>query len=86
MVRITYSTVAYVECSKDIANEIIGELDCIATGNGQAVVNFETLNDWVYDEDNKEETLYKFLKKVRNQINTDNNNDTNGIGEIIFSY
>ena len=84
--KITYAKTAYVPCPDGILDEITQSLGCIAEGTDQAVVNFDSLEEWLDDEDNKNEGhLYDFLKRVKAELDTEIETKGDEIGEVIFS-
>ncbi len=84
--KITYSKIAYVTCPSGILDEITSSLNCIAEGDGQAVVNIDTLTEWLNEEENKDDiSLYKFLVGIEKELDKEVKENGEQIGEVIFS-
>lgn len=84
--RITFSKTAYVPCCASILDRIDSSLSCVAQGEGQTVVNMEVIQEWLEDEDNKEdEDLYSFLNQVKDITDIEIKSKGDDIGEVFFS-
>jgi len=84
--RITYSKIAYVECGATILDAITQNIGGIAEGDGQTVVNYDSLLEWLSDESNKDnEKLYNPMIEVSSTINTEIESTGDQVGEVIFS-